>query len=365
MKKQTAWVHVLWILVFSTSALAEKTPVWLSSKTGLARVFHDSETGKLSGLKIVAPSQSYDGFISMHPNKAIIYVLASVKQGEEIHAYAIDENNELALINKLEGLPSGAAHIQINEQGTVLAVSYYNSSSIGLYSLTQDGKLSHTIHQEKVSGSSVHPSRQKRSYPHGSVFNEQGNIAYFSDLGSDLIWAYKITGDTSATLLHKIKTPAGFGPRHIIFDKDYNFAYVTQELIGGVSVYKHNVETGNLIAVQHLNQVDDAAKELWANVSDLQIHPSGKFLYVVNRGFDQITAYRVSEQNGKLSFIENEPVRGSISRHIAISADGKWLLAAGANSGTLASFKINSDGTLNYVRSIVSVETPKAVFFGR
>ena len=73
----------------------------------------------------------------------------------------------------------------------------------------------------------------------------------------------------------------------------------------------------------------------------------------------------VDPDSGKLTLIEREPIRGSWPRNFNVDPTGKWLLAAGRDSNTIAVFDINSEtGELTYTRTMVMVPTPICVLFG-
>ncbi len=60
--------------------------------------------------------------------------------------------------------------------------------------------------------------------------------------------------------------------------------------------------------------------------------------------------------------VQVEPVRGATPRNFNLDPSGKWLLAAGQDSHTLASFVVEAQsGKLNYNRSIISTPSPICV----
>jgi len=74
---------------------------------------------------------------------------------------------------------------------------------------------------------------------------------------------------------------------------------------------------------------------------------------------------RVHDSDGQLSVIEIEPVRGSWPRNFNIDPTGRWLLAAGRDSNTIAVFEIDqTKGDLTYTRTMIAVPTPICVLFG-
>ena len=124
---------------------------------------------------------------------------------------------------------------------------------------------------------------------------------------------------------------------------------------------------GTMTALQTIPTVSEAAKakETFVSASEIRVHPSGKFVYAANRGHDTITAFRIDRDNGKLTLIECEPIRGGWPRNFNIDPTGKWLLAAGRDSNTIAVFEIDGEtGELTYMRIMVTVPTPICVAFG-
>ncbi len=61
--------------------------------------------------------------------------------------------------------------------------------------------------------------------------------------------------------------------------------------------------------------------------------------------------------------IEVEPIRGAWPRNINLDASGKWLLAAGAHSNTVAVHSIDQDtGELTYLHNhIINVPAPISI----
>ena len=126
----------------------------------------------------------------------------------------------------------------------------------------------------------------------------------------------------------------------------------------------YDADQGTLTVTQNAPALSEEqiASEMFNSASEVRVHPSGKFLYSGNRGHDTISAFAIDQTSGKLSLIEQEPIRGCWPRNFNLDPSGKWLLAAGGHSHTLAVFKIDpQSGKLQYARSIASVPTPICV----
>ena len=75
--------------------------------------------------------------------------------------------------------------------------------------------------------------------------------------------------------------------------------------------------------------------------AEIKIHPSGKFLYVANRGHDSIAVFAVDPEEGTLKPIERVSTQGKTPRGFGIDPTGSYLIAANQDSDTLVVFRID------------------------
>ena len=97
----------------------------------------------------------------------------------------------------------------------------------------------------------------------------------------------------------------------------------------------------------------------------LLVHPNGQFVYSSNRGNDTVSVYQANPKNGKLNVVQVQPVRGAFPRNINLTPNADWLLAAGADSNTIAAHRVNQEtGKLTYQRgSVINVPSPICILF--
>jgi len=97
----------------------------------------------------------------------------------------------------------------------------------------------------------------------------------------------------------------------------------------------------------------------------IALHPSGRWLYVSNRGHDSITVFEV-QSDGNLRFVENVPSTVEFPRGFSLDPSGRWLVVAGQKDGGLASLKIDPDtGRLSAVHRLTLNAVPVCVTFAR
>ena len=98
--------------------------------------------------------------------------------------------------------------------------------------------------------------------------------------------------------------------------------------------------------------------------AEVEVHPSGRFLYGSNRGHDSIVVYAIDEQTGRLRWVEDQPSQGKTPRNFGIDPTGHWLLAANQGSDNLVLFSIDQQtGRLAPSGQTLTVGAPVCVKF--
>ena len=101
-----------------------------------------------------------------------------------------------------------------------------------------------------------------------------------------------------------------------------------------------------------------------STTAEIEIHPSGRFLYGSNRGHDSIVVFAIDEETGTLTYVEHEKTQGKTPRNFGIDPTGRFLLAANENSDTIVVFRIDSKtGELHPTGHVAQVPRPVCVKF--
>ena len=144
------------------------------------------------------------------------------------------------------------------------------------------------------------------------------------------------------------------------------YAYVVAELSCTVTVCCYDPSSGELMKT---DQVISTLSDNFDNsdgsntCAHIMIHPTGKFLYVSDRGGkdNSIALFHVVEDGKKLKYISQSGAEGLgelVPRAFNITLDGAWMVVAYQNSDKIVSYKINQeDGTLKKSHSL-STPTP-------
>ena len=110
-------------------------------------------------------------------------------------------------------------------------------------------------------------------------------------------------------------TPLVLGPRHFCFHPRLDILYFSDEQGCSVTAYRLDTSSGTLTPFQTVSTLPDDFRET-NSCSQIQITPSGKFLYAPNRGHNSIASFAVDEESGRLPAtgrVSTEPVPRAFS----------------------------------------------------
>lgn len=113
----------------------------------------------------------------------------------------------------------------------------------------------------------------------------------------------------------------------------------------GIYVLEFDRATGRFTHVQTVPTIESP--------TFLDIHPSGKFLYSVNRGSVEqmensgsVSAFAIDGKTGKLTLLNERPSYGNGPCHISIGKTGKWAFISNYHEGNVVIMPIFDDGLL-------------------
>ncbi len=359
------------LLALAAPLSAEPIHVYFGTGGGGAKgIYHatfNPETGKLSPAELAAETGS-PGFLALHPDGDKLYAVATVEKEGGAAGYRVAADGSLELIDFVPTGDGGGAHIAVHPSGKFLLTAQYGGGSVALFPLDAEGRLGQPTVTEHEGGSGVVEKRQDSPHPHWTGYSPDGRFALVPDLGLDGIVIYRVNADAPSIERHGFapSVPGG-GPRHMRFSPDGRHLYLLNELSLSVTVYAWDAESGTAkqLSVTPALSEEVKAGENFNSAAEILVHPHGPFVYSSNRGHDTVTVYRAENDGAALSVTQVQPVRGAFPRNINLDPTGKWLLAAGADSNTIAVHAVDSEtGRLTYQRgAIINVPGPICILF--
>jgi 6-phosphogluconolactonase len=295
-----------------------------------------------------AAEASNPSFLAYTPDRSALLAVEETGSGGSVVAFALD-NNELRLINRQPTSAPGPCHVNVNEDKFV-TVATYGGGTLELFQLDETNQLS--------ARQDVQDHRQRGAdepHAHSSYYLDGGKSVIAADLGTDEIWLYSL--DPSQPGLHPASPPAlkladGAGPRHLDIHPNGRWLYVINELNSTVTqlLYDNNTLT---VGDSWSTLPPDYAGENYC--ADIHISQDGRFVYGSNRGHNSVVVYAIDQATGALTALEHEPVAGDWPRNLALSPDERFLLVANQRSKNITTLaRDGQTGMLDYVTSTVA-----------
>ena len=338
-----------------------------AEETGIHHFKLDFGTGALTpagGTSGVAnPS-----FVTISPDKKFLYAIGETggKKGGAVVSFSIDEKTgALTKVSEGSSVGNGPCYVATDKTGKVVLVANYGGGSVASLPVSADGKLSEAGTFVQHKGSSVDKGRQSAPHAHSINVSPDNKFVMAADLGLDKILIYKLDADKGTMTPNDpphAETPAGAGPRHFAFHPGGKFLYACGEMTSTVHAYAYDSAKGSLTLIHSLSTLPEPVKG--NSTAECLVHPTGKFVYVSNRGHDSIAIFKVDEESGKLTAAGHCPSGGKTPRNFNIDPTGQFLLAANQGSNNVVVFKIESSTGVPQPTGVqVSVPKPVCVKF--
>ncbi len=373
--KPFPWMKTAAVLAILSGAAAIATaapvPVYFGTggpgAKGIYRATFDSANGKFTAAELAVEVGS-PGFLALHPAGDKLYAVANFPGGPGAIGYKIGAGGALEVINSSPTGDGGGAHIAVHPSGKFLLTAQYGNGSTALFPLDAEGRLGTAQVIKHQGGSGVVKPVQEKPHAHWTGFSPDGRFALVPDLGLDGIVIYRIDLAKPAIERHGFAASVpGGGPRHLRFSPDGKFIYLLNELSLSVTTFAWDAAAGTAQQLANVPSLsaEVKAKEAHNSGAEILVHPSGRFVYFSNRGNDSVTVFRADPATSAVQVIQVQPVRGAFPRNIALSPDAGWLLAAGADSNTIAAHKVNpTTGELTYqTKGVINVPAPICILF--
>ncbi len=358
----------LFLLLAATPDLGESfAPFYIGTYTsangskGIYRSLLNLETGAMSEpkLSIEAPNPS---FLAIH-GKVLFAVNES--SGGEASAFRI-EGEGLARINTVKFNGGGPCHLAVDPAGKNLLIAAYGAGTLTSLPILAGGALGEATANFQNAGTGPNRGRQEGPHMHAVAIDPRGQNVYACDLGTDEVLTFKFDASKGTLELadpRAGRVPPGSGARHLAVSKNGKYVYVNSELTCTLSVFSRDAKSGKLALKETVTTLPEGVALGRHSTAEILLHPSGKWLYVTNRGHHSVAAFRL-ESDGSAKLIEVQPAGVEEPRGAGLDPSGKWLVVAGQNSHDLASLRIDpKTGALEPTGHRVAAPTPVCIAF--
>ncbi|MBE0615744.1 MAG: beta-propeller fold lactonase family protein [Burkholderiales bacterium] len=293
------------------------------------------------------------GPLAISPDRRFLYA-AVRSQPFSVHVYAIAPDTGALSARSVAPLAASCPYIALDRSGRFLFGASYHSHLISVNAVGADGQVAAEPLQVIPVGRNAHSIRA----------DESNRSVYVPTLGSDQIFQFAFdpgSGRLAPCAPAAVQVQAGTGPRHFVTSADNRFLYVLSELLGSVSIFARDSESGALNEIGTVsgvppgsglvpgaprlapNPADTAPprnreRDVWA--ADIHLRPDGRFLYTSERTGSTLSTFSVDAD--ALRYLGSTTTELQ-PRGFAIAPDGRFLVACGERSEAVSVHAIDQE----------------------
>jgi 6-phosphogluconolactonase len=328
----------------------------------------DADTGQLTRQAEV-PARGGPSGLAISPDRRTLYV--GHRTQPAISSFRIDQGTGgLTLLGTVtqEHAPTFMAP---DRTGTYLLCAYYQGGGAAVYRVGADGAVGAASHDWLTTATGAHAIATDRSnrfafVPHIARLNDNVLEPPKDNPGPNVIMQFRFdaqTGRLTPNSPLRVEQAALLGPRHYCFHPALDLVYFSNEQGCSVSAYRLDNTTGILSAAQTVATLPGGYTAR-NTCSQIHLTPSGRLLYVGNRGHNSIAGFAV-DTSGRLSAVGHASTE-AVPSAFALDPAGRFVFAAGSASGRLASYRINEEtGALTPLTTYAVGQRPQAVLATR
>ena len=305
----------------------------------IARYDLDQATGGLSNRTEFALA-GMPAPMATDPDQRFLFV-GRRRAGEYgLTSFSIDGGTgDLTRINDIN-LGGNPVHVSVDRTGNYLLSAYYYQARVGVHGFDDGGRLDPTPIEWRETGIGAHYIQTDASNRYAFV----PHIAEGSQTGPNAIFQFRFdeaTGRLTPNTPDRANPTSPEGPRHVCFNPNLDVVYSSNEQGCSVTAYRFDADAGILSPFQTVPTLPEDFTER-NTCSQIQITPSGRFLYAPNRGHNSVAGFAVDGDDGSLTAIGRVPTE-AVPRAFSLDTTGSYLYASGLDTGRLASYRVNQD----------------------
>ncbi len=329
------------------------TYVSISEEDRILTFRMDPESGRLTHLGEVAIPGGPSA-LAVDPESRCLY--ASLRSSPQIATFRIDPTSgDLSLLGKIS-LDADACYMATDLRGRFLLSAYYGAGQVTVHPIGEDG----TVVDRPVTSLST------AGHAHCILLDRSNRFVFVPHtLPANAIHQFRFdqsSGALTPGAVPKVTPEKPSGPRHILFHPEKPVVYTSDEDGSTASAYRFDPDAGSLAAFQTLSTLPEGYRGE-NNCAQIHIAPSGRFLYVSNRGHDSIACFSIDDATGALTAIGHQPTEEK-PRAFNVDPTGNFLFAAGLETGRLAAYRIApGSGRLSPLETYAVGEGPMWVHF--
>ena len=221
-----------------------------------------------------------------------------------------------------------------DRKGGYVLSAYYYQRSVGVHRIENGAAVTPAV-EWLMTASGAHSIQTDPS-------NRFAFVPHIANRGPNQIYQFKFNEDTGHLTPNsppRVEPTEYLGPRHFCFHPSLDILYFTDEQGCSVTAYRLDTGAGTLQAFQTISTLPDGYSDS-NSCSQIQITPNGNFLYAPNRGHNSIAGFSVDPSSGTLAAAGHVATQ-AVPRAFSLDTQGKFVYAAGLETGNLTSYVID------------------------
>jgi len=201
---------------------------------------------------------------------------------------------------------------------------------------------------------------------HSVNFTPDNRFLIATDTGLNKVFIHRIDAANGTFITHD---PPFLGlrrqanPRQFRFHPNGKWAYIANESGPGCTMLRYDARRGVFEEGPTGRTAPESYRERMT-CAEVEVHPSGEFVYVSNRGHNSIAAMSIDQSTGAPSLIEAFPLGGANPRSFNIDPTGGYLFAMLQRSNAIVPLRIDRrTGKLSRSGEDIPLPTPVCAKF--
>ena len=281
----------------------------------------------------------------------------------QVSSLVMEQPQTLKPSDQRPTLGRNPVHLALSSSGRFLVVANYASGAISSLPVGREGMLGDVCDVLRFQGQSgPHRVEQAGSHPHQVARWPGTDLFFVPDKGLDLVHLVELAGDGQLSLRNQMLARSGAGPRHAAFDPPNSRAWICNELDSTLTTCHFDVRRASLTA----ERITPLLPESFVGenrAAGIAAHPSGKSIYVSNRGMDALTVLSVDPGKGAVTERRWVSTYGRVPRFLTLSPDATALLVANEGTDSIVSYRIQDDGALQDGHIVAQTGSPVCITF--
>jgi len=297
-------------------------------------------------------------YLAFSPDRTKLYAVCEDEEAGAVATFALNEAGLPHFASILSAPGFSGCHLTAELSGKFLYAANYSAGNFAEFRL-QDGIPLGVTRMIQHHGRGPDAERQEHAHVHFVQLTPDGKYLCVIDLGIDEVISYPLDRDGvhPEEAIHFKVTPAGSGPRHLVFNRVGDRAYLLNELGNTVMILGYDDGKFTLLATASTLPPGFSG---WSKAAAIRLSSDERFVLASNRGYDSIAVFEILGDELKLRRLS--PSGGKSPRDFNFISE-TMIAVANESTDELVFFGYDSrTGTLIPLDLVKRMVNPLCVF---